>query len=444
MQVNNGRSSTQGTKPLLEVRNVSQRYQTGAGDEGPAVLDNISLDLKVDEIVGLLGRSGCGKSSLLRIVSGLIFPSAGEVRYLGEHVHGPVDGTAMVFQSFALFPWLTVLANVELGLRAKQIAKDEARKRALKAIDLIGLDGFESAFPKELSGGMRQRVGFARALVVHPSILLMDEPFSALDVLTAETLRTDLLDLWVEGRMPIKSILMVTHNIEEAVLMCDRIIVLSSNPGRIAAEIPVKLQHPRNRLDPEFRQLVDKIYALMTKRLETAVTSRECAFPGLGLAMTLPRVSTNTLAGMIEEIAAEPYLGRADLPALADSLQMEIDELFPVAETLQLLRFAELEEGDIKLTASGRRFAEADVDVRKKLFGDHLLSYLPLAAHIKLVLDERPSHTARAVRFLEELEDYMSEDYADRTLKSAVNWGRYGELFAYDETSETFSLENPQ
>jgi len=444
MQVDRGRNLTQGSKPLLEVKNVSQRYQTGAGEAGPAVLDSISLDLRTDEIVGLLGRSGCGKSSLLRIISGLIFPSAGEVRYLGEPVQGPVDGIAMVFQSFALFPWLTVLANVELGLRAKRIGKDEARSRALKAIDLIGLDGFESAFPKELSGGMRQRVGFARALVVQPNILLMDEPFSALDVLTAETLRTDLLDLWVEGRMPIKSIFMVTHNIEEAVLMCDRIIVLSSNPGRIAAEIPVQLQHPRNRLDPEFRQLVDKIYALMTKRPEPVLPSREGAFPGLGFGMALPRVSTNTIAGMIEEIAAEPYFGRADLPALADSLQMEIDELFPVAETLQLLRFAEIEEGDIKLTAAGRRFAEAEVDVRKKLFGDHLLAYLPLAARIKLVLDERPSHTARAVRFLEELEDYMSDDYADRTLKSVVNWGRYGELFAYDETSETFSLENPQ
>jgi NitT/TauT family transport system ATP-binding protein len=444
MPDNNARRSFASKKSLLEVRNISQRFQTGAGEPGPAVLDNVSLNLKEDEIVGLLGRSGCGKSSLLRIVSGLVVPAGGEVSYLGQPVRGPVDGIAMVFQSFALFPWLTVLANVELGLRAKQVARDEARRRALKAIDLIGLDGFESAFPKELSGGMRQRVGFARALVVQPNILLMDEPFSALDVLTAETLRTDLLDLWVEGRMPIKSILMVTHNIEEAVLMCDRIIVLSSNPGRIAAEILVRLQHPRDRLDPEFRLLVDKIYALMTKRPEPVAPGREGAFPGLGFGMALPRVSTNTIAGMIEEIAAEPYLGRADLPALADSLQMEVDELFPVAETLQLLRFAEIEEGDIKLTPAGHRFAEADVDLRKKLFGDHLLTYLPLAARIKLVLDERPSHTARAVRFLEELEDYMSEDYAERTLKSVVNWGRYGELFAYDETSEMFSLENPQ
>jgi NitT/TauT family transport system ATP-binding protein len=357
-------------------------------------------------------------------------------------VTGPVDGLAMVFQSFALFPWLTVLANVEIGLRARKVPEAEARKRALAAIDLIGLDGFESAFPKELSGGMRQRVGFARALVVNPKILLMDEPFSALDVLTAETLRTDLLDLWVEGRMPIKSILMVTHNIEEAVLMCDRIIVLSSNPGRIAAEIRVSLQHPRNRLDPEFRQLVDKIYALMTKRPVEAAP-RDGAFPGMGLGMALPRLSTNTIAGMIEEIHASPYNGRAPLPELADSLALEIDDIFPIAEMLQLLRLAEIADGKIALTTAGTRFADMETDARKKLFGDHLLAYVPLAARIKMVLDERPSHSARASRFREELEDFMSDEYADRTLKSVVNWGRYGELFAYDEGSETLSLENP-
>jgi len=431
------------TKPILEALNVSQHYQTGSGEIGPPVLDKVSVNLSDGEIVGLLGRSGCGKSSLLRIIAGLTKPASGDVSYLGKPVDGPVDGVAMVFQSFALFPWLTVLANVELGLRARKVGKEEARRRALKAIDLIGLDGYESAFPKELSGGMRQRVGFARALVVNPNLLLMDEPFSALDVLTAETLRTDLLDLWVEGRMPIKTILLVTHNIEEAVLMCNRIIVLSSHPGRITAEINVTLQHPRNRLDPEFRQLVDKIYALMTRRPANEAP-RDGVFPGLGVAMALPRISTNTLAGMMEEIAAVPYNGKADLPELADDLQMEIDELFPVAETLQLFRFAEIGNGDIKLTPAGQRFANAETDERKKLFGDHLLAYVPLATHIKVVLDERPAHRARAIRFLEELEDHMSEDYADRTLKAVITWGRYGEIFAYDETTETFSLENPE
>ena len=430
-------------KPLLVADDIVQRYRTGSGETGPLVLDHVSLQLNSGEIVGLLGRSGCGKSSLLRIVAGLAFPAEGNVSYEGGAVKGPVDGLAMVFQSFALFPWLTVLANVEIGLRAKGVAEDEARKRALKAIDLIGLDGFESAFPKELSGGMRQRVGFARALVVNPKILLMDEPFSALDVLTAETLRTDLLDLWVEGRMPIKSILMVTHNIEEAVLMCDRIVVLSSNPGRIAAEIKVTLQHPRNRLDPQFRQMVDNIYALMTKRPAPQPTTRDGAFPGLGLGMALPRLSTNTIAGMIEEVAAPPYNGQARMPELADSLQMEVDDLFPVAETLQLMRFCEIGDGAIKLTPAGTRFADMETDARKKLFGDHLLAYVPLAARIKMVLDERPSHAARASRFIEELEDHMSDEYAERTFNSVINWGRYGELFAYDEGSETLSLEDP-
>lgn len=243
--------------------------------------------------------------------------------------------------------------------------------------------------------------------------------------------------------MPIKSILMVTHNIEEAVLMCNRIIVLSSNPGRIAAEINVNMQHPRNRLDPEFRQMVDKIYALMTRRPEPAQHGRD-GFPGLGLGMALPDLSTNLLAGLMETIAGPPYKGRADLPELAEDFHMEIDDLFPVGETMQLLRFAEIEEGDIKLTLAGHRFAISDVDVRKKLFGDHLLAYVPLAARIKMVLDERPSHWARATRFLEELEDYMSEDYAKRTLRAVTNWGRYGEIFAYNEVSETFSLEDPQ
>ncbi len=430
--------------PLLDVRNVTQRYKgSSMADDGPAVLENVSTTLNAGEIVGLLGRSGCGKSTLLRIVSGLITPSSGEIVYQGAPLKGPADGVAMVFQSFALFPWLSVLANVEIGLKALRVPADEARRRALAAIDLVGLDGFESAYPKELSGGMRQRVGFARALVTHPNILLMDEPFSALDVLTAETLRSDLIDLWTEGRLPIKTILMVTHNIEEAVLMCDRILVLSSHPGRIASEIRVTMPHPRDRLDPTFRQLVDNIYALMTRRSTSRQPGRDGLFPGTGIGMVLPRVSTNSLAGLIEEVAAAPYNGRADLPHLADSLQLEIDDLFPIAETLQLMRFAELEEGDIRLTASGRRFADAEVDVRKRLFGDHLLTYVPLAARVKRVLDERPSHTAPASRFREELEDYMSEDYAEKTLRTAITWGRYGELFAYDEGNQQFSLEDP-
>jgi NitT/TauT family transport system ATP-binding protein len=429
---------------ILDVANVSQVFSTGSGEARAPVLDDVSLRMKTGEIVALLGRSGSGKSTLLRIIAGLTRPTQGTVKIAGEPVDGPSKDVAMVFQSFALFPWLDVLDNVEIGPRSNGVPLDETRKRALKAIDTIGLDGFESAYPKELSGGMRQRVGFARALVMQPTILMMDEPFSALDVLTAETLRTDLLDLWQEGRIPIKAILMVTHNIEEAVLMADRVLVLSSNPGRIASEIPVTLPHPRDRLDPGFRDLVEKIYALMTQRPDPTKPAAREAATAAGLGLALPRVSTNSLAGMIEEIAAPPYNGKADLPHLADSLQLEIDELFPLGETLQLLRLAEFEEGDIKLTALGQRFADMDVDQRKKVMGDQMLAHIPLASHIKRVLDERPTHRAPATRFREELEDYMSEDYAERTLRAIINLGRYGELFAYDENSQTFSYENPQ
>ncbi|WP_291710634.1 AAA-associated domain-containing protein, partial [Bradyrhizobium sp.] len=265
---------------------------------------------------------------------------------------------------------------------------------------------------------------------------------SALDVLTAETLRTDLIDLWIEGRLPIKSVLMVTHNIEEAVLMCDRVLVFSSNPGRVAAEFKVDLKHPRNRLDPTFRQLVDQLYARMTQRAEPK-TPATGGIPGTGVGMVLRHVSSNVLSGLIETLAAPPYEGHADLPVLAGSLQLEADEILHLGESLQLLRFAQLSEGDLVLSEAGRRFAHLETDARKKLFAEHLVNYVPVMGLIRRVLDERPSHTAPVARFRNELEDHMSEEDADDTLKTIVSWGRYAELFAYDEQSEAFSLENP-
>src|SRR5471032_2362758 len=362
---------------LLEVANVRRTFPRGGGEE-LLVLDDVNLTLTAGEIVGLLGRSGSGKSTLLRLIAGLARPQGGSLTYMGAAIEGPAQGVSMVFQGFALFPWLTVLENVQLGLEALGLPEAEIRKRALAGIDLIGLDGYESAYPRELSGGMRQRVGFARALVVHPDILLMDEPFSALDVLTAETLRTDFLDLWGEGRMPIKGVILVTHNIEEAVLMCDRILVFGSNPGRILSELKVTLPQPRNRLDPSFRELVERIYVEMTARPKGAVSGRQERFPGLGIGTVLPQVSTNLLAGLMEAVAAAPFNGTADLPKIASDLQMEIDELFPVAETLQMLRFAELEGGDLKLTDDGLAFAHAALDERKRIFQRHLLTYVPL------------------------------------------------------------------
>ncbi len=429
--------------PLLQCTDIRKAYTKPDGDE-LLVLEGMNLDLHEGQIVGLLGRSGSGKSTLLRLIAGLAEPTAGNLSYLGQPIAGPARGIAMVFQSFALFPWLTVFENVALGLEAQHLPRGEIRKRSLAAIDLIGLDGFESAYPRELSGGMRQRVGFARALVVHPNILLMDEPFSALDVLTAETLRTDFLDLWAEGRMPIKGVILVTHNIEEAVLMCDRILVFGSNPGRILSEIKVTLPQPRNRLDPSFRDLIERIYVEMTARPHgVAVGGRQERFPGLGIGSVLPHVGSNILSGLMEAVAAPPFNGKADLPEIASDLQMEIDELFPVAETLQMLRFGELEGGDLKLTEDGLAFAHATIDERKRIFSRHLLNYVPLASHIRRVLDERASHSARKSRFIDELEDFMSEEEAEQTLRAVVRWARYAEAFAYDDDNAMFSLENP-
>jgi|HubBroStandDraft_6_1064221.scaffolds.fasta_scaffold234542_1 NitT/TauT family transport system ATP-binding protein len=435
----NEMSTTAPSTALLDIHGLRHTFPKADGGE-LLVLDGIELQCVQGQIVGLLGRTGSGKSTLLRLIAGLAQPAGGTVTYLGQPVVGPAAGIAMVFQGFALFPWLTVLENVQLGLEALGLPEPEIRKRALAAIDLIGLDGYESAYPRELSGGMRQRVGFARALVVHPNILLMDEPFSALDVLTAETLRTDFLELWGDGKLPIKGVILVTHNIEEAVLMCDRILLFSNNPGRIIREIGVDLPQPRNRLDTRFRDLVEKIYVAMTARTAAAQAGLERQ---ITINTVLPRVSANLFSGLIEALAAEPYHGKADLPVLADELHMEGDELFPVAEAMQMFHFAEVEGGDIKLTDTGKQFAELGTDDRKKLFQKQLLTYIPLATHVRRVLQERANHVAPKSRFLDELEDHMSTEDAEHTLRAVTAWGRYAEAFAYDDDTGMFSLENP-
>src|SRR5271166_4117632 len=286
------------TAPLLRTEAVSKTYRM-PDHLGRLVLDHLDFTLGDGEIVAILGKSGSGKSTFLRVLAGLVPPSDGLVEYRGNRVTEPVRGIAMVFQSYALFPWLTVLGNVELGLEALGVAGVERRRRAVDAIDLIGLDGFETAYPKELSGGMRQRVGFARALVVNPDILLLDEPFSSLDVLTAETLRGDLLDLWEASRIPTKGIVMVSHNIGEAVEVADRILVFSTDPGRDG----------RRGTRPE----------------------------PIGIGYRLPDASVQQLSGLVDTLTEAPYHGRADLPLLADEEKLVMDELFPLIETLQLL-----------------------------------------------------------------------------------------------------------
>ncbi len=429
-------------EPLLRVEGVSKSF--AAAEKGHVnVLEGISLELKAGEIVAILGKSGCGKSTLLRLMCGLIPPSSGEVRYRGKRVTGPMPGISMVFQTFALFPWLTVLQNVELGLEAQGIEPAERRRRASEAIDMIGLGGFESAYPKELSGGIRQRLGFARALVVNPDILLMDEAFSALDVPTSETLRNDLLDLWIERQIPTQAILMVSHSIEETLLMADRIIVLDSSPGRVKADIGVTLKHPRDRESLAFRQMVERIYSVMTTAIVPSEAEQAKA-ARVGIGHRLPGVTVAQMTGVLEEINQPAAIGSAELPELAEAMQMEIDDLFPILDALELLGFAKVSGRQITLTRHGRGFVEADIQRRKLIFGERLLEHLPLAGHIRRVLAERPSQTAPEQRFLRELEDYLSEEEAERVLAVMIDWGRYAELFAYDYNSGILSTGQPE
>ena len=428
------------TDPLLCTKAVSKTYRM-PDHLARLVLDHVDFTLRDGEIVAILGKSGSGKSTFLRILAGLVPPSEGAVEYRGLDVSKPARGIAMVFQSYALFPWLTVLGNVELGLEALGVSAAERRRRAVSAIDVIGLDGFENAYPKELSGGMRQRVGFARALVVDPDVLLLDEPFSSLDVLTAETLRSDLLDLWDDRRIPTKGIVIVSHNIEEAVEIADRILIFSSDPGRIRAQIPIALPRPRAYDNPGFRQIVDQVYTLLTT--EPGRDGRREAKPEpIGIGHRLPDASVQQLSGLIDTLTDAPYHGRADLPHLADEENLVMDELFPLIETLQLLGFANVSGGDIELTPLGRAYADADMLARKQIFAEGLLKHVPLATHIRRVLDERPGHRAPATRFLRELEDHLSEEEAERVLDTLINWGRHAEIFAYDYDTEVLSLEN--
>ncbi len=434
------------SESLIEINHLFKSYPVA--DRGDRlVLDDVNFRLTPGEIVAVLGKSGSGKSTFLRIIAGLSEPSQGEVNYRGRPVKGPVKGAGMVFQSFALFPWLTVLGNVELGLEAQKVPREERRKRAEAAIDLIGLDGFESAYPKELSGGMRQRVGFARALVINPDVLLLDEPFSALDVLTAETLRGDLVDLWRDRKIPTQSILMVSHNIEESVEMADRILIFSSDPGRIRAEIRVPLPRPRDWNSPGFRNIVDQVYTILTTTPGGAAGKRARGEPGAEgqeFSMRIPDAPTQQLSALIDTLMEDRYRGSADLPDLAEYQSLGVDDLFVLLDGMQLLGFAHVGGGDVELTASGKEFSNAEMDERKKIFAANLLSNVPLAAHIQKVLQERPNHRAPASRFLNEIEDHMSEKEANDTLDRLINWGRYAEIFAYDYDTEIFRLELPE
>jgi NitT/TauT family transport system ATP-binding protein len=436
-------SQAVGQEVLLAAQSVSKYY--GEANKRILVLDNISLELRAGEFIALLGPSGSGKSSLLRLLAGLSNPSQGQILARGAPLRGANPQVAIVFQSFALYPWLTVQENVELGLLPTKLRPEKRRELALHAIDLIGLDGFESAYPRELSGGMKQRVGFARALVVEPEILFMDEPFSALDVLVAENLRHELLDLWLERKIPTRAILMVTHNIDEAVSMADRLLVFGANPGRIRVELPgLPLAERRHKNAPAHAQLVDTIYRIMTNPQEDVASLLPGAQPIQEAApahayQMLPHVGIGTLTGFIERLHA--LGGREDLYALARDLHMEADDLLPLAAAADLLGFADIAEGDVFLTDEGRHFAEAGVLEEKDLFKRQARGSIDLLRQIEQSLHAAEDHRLPEDRQLEELEQSFSPEEARRQLDTAIDWGRYAELFAYNDQRGEFYLE---
>jgi NitT/TauT family transport system ATP-binding protein len=420
---------------VVSLRGVSKSYPMPGGAER-VVLSDIELSVREGEFLALLGPSGSGKSTLLRIIAGLVPPSEGRVETRSVPATASQGGVAMVFQSFALFPWLTVLENVEMGLRARGVEAAQRRERALKAIDMIGLDGFEGAYPKELSGGMRQRVGFARALVVEPDLLLLDEAFSALDVLTAENLRRDLLELWLERKIPTRAIVDVTHSIEEAVYMADRVLVLLGDPARIVADVPIALPHWRDKQDPAFLRHVDELYGVLTRRRSEPAGAEPL---GRLRAERLPQVPAGALTGFIELL--DDRDGPVDLYRLGEDLSLDLEDLLPIVEAAQLLGFARVVEGDIALTPVGRRFAEANVLERKELFREAVQSAVPALGRILAILRQKGNHKMPREFFQDIFERQVGVTQATRQLDVLIDWGRYAELIAYDDEVRQIYLE---
>jgi NitT/TauT family transport system ATP-binding protein len=427
---------------IVDLKGVGKSFSSADGAPR-TVLDNVDFALREREIVALLGQSGSGKSTLLRIMAGLVSADRGDVLYRGQPLYGPARGVSMVFQSFALFPWLTVQQNVEIGLEAQGVAAAERDARAQKVIDLIGLSGFEGALPRELSGGMRQRVGIARALVVNPDVLLMDEAFSALDVLTGERLRDDILELWEKEEISTKAILVVSHNIQEAIMMADRVLIFASDPGRVRYEMRVDLPRPRDADSIEVRTLVDEIYAVMTAgRVRTGKVADE--METMRLDARLPEADIGLMEGLLEKLMDDPFLGRADLPQLGEETELTDEELLPAAEALALLEFALLETGDLSVTDLGKTYVESQHDQRQVLFAQQLLKRVPLAAHIRHSLQQDPAGELKEEHFLDLLRESMDNEEAERVLKVAIEWGRHGEVYSYNYNTGMIQLPEPE
>ncbi|HEY2461288.1 MAG TPA: nitrate/sulfonate/bicarbonate ABC transporter ATP-binding protein [Candidatus Acidoferrum sp.] len=431
---------TTAVAPIIEARQLEKFYAQLDGSR-VQVISPTDLAIYPGQIVALLGASGCGKSTLLRMLTGLSPASAGQVLWHGQPMRGESPNASIVFQSFALFPWLTVLENVEAPLEARGMAPIDRHKRALRIIDAVGLDGFESAYPKELSGGMKQRVGVARALVVEPEVLFMDEPFSALDVLTAETLRGELLELWVEHKIPTRAIFIVTHNIEEAVDLADRIIVLGRNPAYIRADYAVDMPHPRNHKAPKFVELVDAIYRVLTRpdaQREVVHATPSGALTAPHRHIMLPHTRPGGMAGLLEILADQG--GRVDLHRLADELGLEADALLPTIDTAVLLGLLRIDEGNAVITSDGQQFAQADIQTRKAMFRKAALANIPLLRQMEQALKAKTNRTLNEEFFRDLLDEHFSEDESRRQLETAIQWGRYAELFDYDATTGKLTL----
>ena len=423
-----------GDEPLIEARAI-EKYFSQPDDQRIDVIAPTDLAIHAGKIVALLGPSGSGKSTLLRILTGLARPSAGEVLWHGRPLATSAPNVGIVFQSFALFPWLNVIENVAAPLMARGSNRSERHRRALKILDVVGLDGFETAYPRELSGGMKQRVGFARALVVEPEVLFMDEPFSALDVLTAENLRGELLELWLQKKIPTQAIFLVTHNIEEAVLLADRVVVLGRNPARIRADFVIDLPQPRARKAHRFVELVDHIYTVLTQpdREHTLPTlgarPAPAAAPG-GRYQALPHARPGGIAGLLEILL--DLGGRDDLYHLASKLVIEVDDLLPIVDAAALLGFIRVHQGDVEVTPDGRVFTEADIQRRKQLFRAAALRHVTLLQQIESALRAKADRSLPDDFFSDILEEHFSEEEARRQLATAIHWGRYAELFDHD------------
>ena len=426
--------------PIIEVRQIEKFYAQPDGSR-VQVIAPTDLAIYPGQILALLGPSGCGKSTLLRMMTGLAPASAGSVLWHGQPVRGESPNVSIVFQSFALFPWLTVLENVEAPLEARGFAPMDRHKRALRIIDAVGLDGFESAYPKELSGGMKQRVGVARALVVEPEVLFMDEPFSALDVLTAETLRGELLELWLGHKIPTRAIFIVTHNIEEAVVLADRIIVLGKNPAHIHADFKVEIAHPRDRKAPRFVELVDAIYRVLTHpdlRHDLSPTAQSAGAEIQHRPIMLPHTRPGGMAGLLEIVVDQG--GRVDLRRLAEELSLEVDALLPTVDTAVLLGLLRVEEGHAIVTPEGQEFARGDIQTRKKIFRKTALAHVPLLRQMEQSLKAKSDRTLPDEFFRDLLDEHFSEDEARRQLETAIQWGRYAEIFDYDAATGKLTL----